>query len=502
MKRFYFLFVVLVISLMAYADNNNLPNPYPQFGKARIEGTITKEVANVDSIALILRIPYQFTARLETYHAVSANKGRFCFEIPMECSSAIGNLLVNNNSIPFLITSGQVTRIQISLDKEDRIAGIKCNAELIFNPTDMKRSEFVMQNIMGFTPEVDPTKYLLVSPDEFVRSELVDNINRRLQFATNDSLLSGNAKAFLSDYFTLFLLQEEPMHYYDVMKHFNSIVNRDKPVSNYEPPRITPDYYKFLRQFNLNSPRYLYSYGYYGLLQVILKDKVLNLSAIGEIAIDTWQKQVKAVMAPLVGFDSGLFYDLLTTSAYSLQFEKLSPLTAKQKQNIEAYYKNGEIAKILLSRNETIKKMVDERPALVINKTPDVPKEKLLDAIVSKYKGKVVYVDLWATWCGPCLQAIQESRGIKAEMKGENVVFVYLTNETSPEPLWNEKMQGIGGEHYRLNEQQWEYLMTQCGFEGIPSYLFYTKNGTLVKKYTAYPGNQEVLHTLNILLRQ
>jgi len=44
--------------------------------------------------------------------------------------------------------------------------------------------------------------------------------------------------------------------------------------------------------------------------------------------------------------------------------------------------------------------------------------------------------------------------------------------------------------------------MKQFGFTAIPSYLFFDKKGKLVKKYTGYHGNKEVLDTLNGLLKQ
>ncbi|MBE9598409.1 thioredoxin-like domain-containing protein [Pedobacter sp. MC2016-24] len=96
-----------------------------------------------------------------------------------------------------------------------------------------------------------------------------------------------------------------------------------------------------------------------------------------------------------------------------------------------------------------------------------------MDTIVSKYKGKVVFIDLWATWCSPCLDAKKEFRNTKGEFHDKNVVFVYLTNGSSPRKLWEEKIKGIGSEHYYLKSTQWEYIMDHFRLEYIPSYLLY-----------------------------
>ncbi len=74
----------------------------------------------------------------------------------------------------------------------------------------------------------------------------------------------------------------------------------------------------------------------------------------------------------------------------------------------------------------------------------------------------------------------------------ENVVFVYITDSSSPETLWKEKIKEIGGEHYYLHSDEWEYLMESFDFEMIPSYLIFDTNGKLRHEFTGYPGNEEM----------
>ena len=43
--------------------------------------------------------------------------------------------------------------------------------------------------------------------------------------------------------------------------------------------------------------------------------------------------------------------------------------------------------------------------------------EKILRKIIEPYKGRIIYVDIWGTWCGPCKRNLKESWKVKEALK-------------------------------------------------------------------------------------
>ena len=112
---------------------------------------------------------------------------------------------------------------------------------------------------------------------------------------------------------------------------------------------------------------------------------------------------------------------------------------------------------------------------------PDVPGDQLLQAIAKQYPGKVVFFDLWATWCGPCKKGIEAMEPLKQQMKDKDVVFVYLTDESSPVGAWNSYVLKIPGLHYRIAS-----LGALPGITGIPQYYLYDRQGQRVWEQTGF----------------
>ena len=115
--------------------------------------------------------------------------------------------------------------------------------------------------------------------------------------------------------------------------------------------------------------------------------------------------------------------------------------------------------------------------------TPDVTGDKLIEAIAAQYPGKAVFIDLWATWCGPCKIGISAMEPLKKKLEGRDVVFVYLTNETSPENEWKKQVANIPGLHYRVTEETWNQIPN---ISGIPQYYLYDRQGSRVWEHLGF----------------
>ena len=119
--------------------------------------------------------------------------------------------------------------------------------------------------------------------------------------------------------------------------------------------------------------------------------------------------------------------------------------------------------------------------------------KEILNAIATNYKGRVVLIDFWATWCPPCRRAMVDIDRIKPELAEKGAAFAYVTGETSPVSDWQSAIKHIEGDHYRLTNAQWADLASGLGMPGIPAYLLLNKDGsTAFSNVTegGYPGNE------------
>lgn len=470
-------------------------------GIAKLTGTIKiPNGAKRDNIFVKITVPHQISGEFVKYKAVVDGTGKFSVDADVETTVSFVHFSTSlNPGKPLLVKleSGEVTRLDIAYNSNSDVENIEVTPAM--NKNDMTRY-FDLIGEMIQTPPISKAEPLYDKSTDHFLNYAKSLLSEILAVAKNDTLISKELKEVLYDDFRLFFYKGSVFDYDAAMTANYGRTNGDK---NKKPviQKTDRSYYHFLRDFKLNDPQYLYAVTFLEFQRKVLLNETLAIPQIDETDIPIWLSSTKAILSDLLGFNSGPYYDILAANAYGRQLtEEIRPLSEKQKQNILNYWGNGEIAKILFRKNQEVAELDKFKSPAVINDASKIAPDKIIQKIVSKHKGKVILIDLWATWCGPCLEAMQRFRNTKAEFHGKDVVFVYLTDGSSPRKLWEEKIKGIGNEHYYLDDKQWRHVMDKFEFEYIPSYLLCNKKGVLTNKFSAFPENEEVKAMINELL--
>jgi len=162
--------------------------------------------------------------------------------------------------------------------------------------------------------------------------------------------------------------------------------------------------------------------------------------------------------------------------------EELEPYIALIK---EPFFRN-----VIVKKNDYFKQLMKEKEEavnLVIHPSSDVAGltdgKAIIDKIVEPYRGKIVYLDIWGTWCAPCKRKLSESHKLKAELGGYDIVYLYLANR-SPEKSWKNviaeyNLTAPNCVHYNLPDDQQHAVEQYVGLTGYPTYRLFDKQGRM-----------------------
>lgn len=123
---------------------------------------------------------------------------------------------------------------------------------------------------------------------------------------------------------------------------------------------------------------------------------------------------------------------------------------------------------------------------------------------LQKKRGRVIYVDFWATWCAPCVAALPAAADLRKEYIDKDVEFVYISKDDSYD-RWIKGVakHGISTENSFIIENLFTSKMLEdLNVKTIPRYLIYDRKGNLVHRNAPGPEGIKIRTLLDGYLKQ
>lgn len=121
--------------------------------------------------------------------------------------------------------------------------------------------------------------------------------------------------------------------------------------------------------------------------------------------------------------------------------------------------------------------------------------------LLAKYKGNVILIDIWATWCAPCRAEIPYSKKLKEMFRLDSVKLIYLSTDEDFEEWFKVSSENdLGHDNYLiLNPGKFEFAKIGNNLF-IPKYLLFNKKGQLVNDDAPRPSDPKLIELLKQLV--
>ena len=457
-----------------------LPEPEFKYGKATLKGKIANYQQGMPKEAqLYLSDPIRW---LNFSEKVAINKDG-TFQVGTDIITVtpatlvlpfaqIPCLLAPGKESTIIVNTAECTRQQSRLHKDAQPYGKK--AYFGGNLADLQQE--LADNTISCNLVRDPQRFIADLKDKDIngvkeyflekRQEVLKQIDKApISKATKDVL---KANTDITTAIGLFMAKEITMR----AQVIGQKMTREQALEYYRNTKIEipTNFYAPLKEFVLNAPANLYAGEYaYG------------------VSVFSAQKEL---LKETLGTDQGVLFQMIEGYKCYRPMEDFTPLTAQQIAMLETFPTPAYKDMLMALNNELLKKIElnKSKTGYKVNEAENVSNEELFKSIISKYSGHVLLVDFWATWCGPCRTANKEMIPMKEDLKDKDIVYLYITGETSPKGTWENMIPDIHGEHFRVTAEQWKYLMNHFQISGIPTYLIIDKQGNKTFQQTGFPG--------------
>lgn len=342
----------------------------------------------------------------------------FKYDISLK-SSTTAELKMGKESIDLYLTAGD--DLQITINGNDLYSqtvfsgnGSKVNNYLVAAANTFKKKNQELEVKIRYA---DPTEFKAFLAE--VRQEKLAFLSKYLESNTLKTNIIKYVKADI-DYWYAFNLMNYP--YEHPIFHEQS-----------SPMAVPEDYYDFMEKIPINNSNALPNKQYFYYLQAYLGFKAGSAENKGLNRLAIADKYLKG--KPLYFF-----------KANQLSIEAKRNVDPRIKEKVLDFVENcpyklyGEFVKLAYHEGIGIIEGID---------APDFTLADIDGNMVSlsDYRGKVVFLDFWATWCVPCIHQLPSHEKLQRQFNGQEVVFLYVSVDKNKNKwtqfVRNKKLPGV-----------------------------------------------------------
>jgi len=244
---------------------------------------------------------------------------------------------------------------------------------------------------------------------------------------------------------------------------------------------LTTNYFDFMKSIDVNDPSLLEDDDSYRFLKTYVSSNIseefehILLSNFDFISKNFTNQSTKDKIA----------YDLLKDFINNKPLEGIDVILAEFKTLQSDSTKYNELSDLIIEMSV----FNAGNPALNFT-YPDRNGDSIS---LADFKGSLVYVDVWATWCGPCKREIPHLLELEKDYHGQNILFLSVSvDEDENYDAWTAMLdeKEMGG--VQLFASGWSKIAKDYKINGIPRFMLFDSEGNIIDVNAPRPSNEGI----------
>ena len=115
---------------------------------------------------------------------------------------------------------------------------------------------------------------------------------------------------------------------------------------------------------------------------------------------------------------------------------------------------------------------------------------------LSSFNGNLIYVDVWATWCGPCVAEIPSLQKLESDYHGKNITFMSVSVDEDKE-AWEKMVADKELSGIQLWADGWSKITKDYAIFGIPRFMLFDTEGNIISTNAPRPSSDNIRKLLD-----